>query len=66
MTMTKAGLKAQIVSKVSAKFDIQSASILDDFADAVADAIITYITANGVCTITGVATGGLTKTGTIT
>jgi hypothetical protein len=61
MALTKAGLKAVIITKLNAQFGAPSdSSVQDKFADAVADAVVSYLVTNTVVAVTsvsGVTTG---------
>jgi len=62
MPLTAAGLKAAIISEFSGPDD---SGELDEFAEKIATAIIDYITANALVTVTGVTPGAGTAPGTV-
>lgn len=64
MPLNKATLKALIISKVQSKFTIETEQTLDDFADAVADAVVTHIQAAAL--VSGTVTSGAGSGGAVT
>lgn len=60
MPMVVAGLSAAIKAEIEAEFDTpQSEEILQKFSDAVAKAVVEYIQANALVTVTsGAGAGG--------
>lgn len=66
MSMTGPGLAAVIKSEVIAEYGPpDDESKLDNFANALGQAIVEYIQANAVVTVTGVSSGGSSASGTI-
>ena len=64
MAMSKAGMSSAIKDKLNDLFTIQDDDVLTDFCDQLADALVSYITANAVVTVTsvsGVTTGAGTS-----
>ena len=62
--MSKAGMSSAIKDKLNDLFTIQDDDVLTDFCDQLADALVSYITANAVVTVTsvsGVTTGAGTS-----
>jgi hypothetical protein len=68
MPMTKAGLSAEIITKLNAQFGTPADSTSQqEFADAVADAVVSYIQANMTISTndTGAVTSGVGAGGTV-
>lgn len=66
MSMTDSGMAAAIKQAVIDEYGTpDDVSRLDNFANALGKAIVEYIKANAVVTVTGVSSGGSTAPGTI-
>lgn len=68
MPMTIAGLKAAIKSAQESAFGAPNGATTaeDDYANALATAIVNYIQANALVTVTGTVTSGVGVGGTVT
>jgi hypothetical protein len=65
MALTQASLANKIKSELQAYFSTLDASWLDQFAQALAKAVVDEIKSNAVVTVNGVQSGGSTANGTI-
>jgi hypothetical protein len=67
MPMTAAGLKAAIKGELSSAFTISDDTQADKAAQAIANAVVSYIQANALVTLTAaVVTSGVGAGGTVT